>query len=161
MTFSGNAGTYGILSTVAISSAATDDLSGIASASGAGANGPAWSFGAGSHTLVAQATDKAGNVGTATTTFTVTVKPTDLSALTTQFVTGSSKYKAANPLTRLAVGVLVSATSNLLLDVAPSTPPAIKARLVATYPQTLPSLVSGGWLTSSQATILTGLAGSI
>ncbi len=161
VTFSGNAGTYGILKTVAITSAATDDLSGIGSTSGTGANGPAWSFGAGPHTLTAQATDKAANLGSATTTFTITVKPTDLSTLTTQFVTGSAKYKAANPLTRAIVGVLVSATSNVLLDFAPSSPPPLKAQLVATYRQTLQSLVSGGWLTSSQATTLSGLAASI
>jgi hypothetical protein len=161
VTFSGNAGTYGILSTVAISSAGADALSGIASTSGVGANGPAWSFGAGSHTLVAKATDEAGNVGTATTTFTVTVKPADLSTLTTQFVTGSARYKAANPLSKLVVGLLVSAASNLLLDFAPSSSPTVKAHLVATYRQGLQSLVSLDWLTVSQETILGGLAGSI
>ena len=73
--FTGNKGSYGILDTVAITCTAADALSGVASPSCTGASGPAWSFGPGAHTVSAQATDKAGNTGSASTTFTVTAKP--------------------------------------------------------------------------------------
>ena len=91
----------------------------------------------------------------------MTVKPTDLSTLTTQFVTGSAKYQSSGTLTRVVVAALVSVASNALLDFIPSANPAVRAKLVATYKQTVQALVSGGWLTVSQAATLTGLASAI
>ena len=91
----------------------------------------------------------------------MTVKPTDLSTLTTQFVRGSAKYQAASPVTRLVVSALVTVASNAILGVAPSVPPTVKAKLIAAYKNGMLTLVSGGWLTSSQATTLDGLAGAI
>jgi hypothetical protein len=161
VTYSGDAGSYPILSTVAITCSAADDLSGGAASTCAGASGPAWSFGAGSHTLSAQATDNAGNVGSGSATFTVTVRPADLCTLTTQFVHGSAKYQAAGPLARAVVSALVTVACNVLLDFAPSAKPAVKAQLIAAYGQSVQALVQQGWLTASQAATLTALAGSI
>ena len=161
VTYAGNAGSYGILSTVAITCTATDALSGIATSTCVDTNGPGWSFGAGAHTLSAQATDKAGNVGSGSTTFTVTVKPTDLSTLTAQFVRGSAKYQSSTALTRLLVSAIVVIATNALLDFTPSQTPAAKARLVSAYKQAVQSLVSAGWLTASQAATLTGLADAL
>ncbi len=161
VTYSGNAGSYGILSTVAITCTASDALSGVASTTCVDTDGPAWSLGAGAHTLSAKATDKADNIGSGSTTFTVTVTPTDLSTLTTQFVRASAKYQSSGVLTRVVVAALVSVASNALLDFVPSAKPAVRAKLLATYQQTVQALTSGGWLTASQAETLTGLAGSL
>ena len=75
VSYAGNAGTYWLLETVAITCTAADALSGVASSTCANANGPAWTFGAGAHTLSANATDRAGNTGSGSTTFTVIVTP--------------------------------------------------------------------------------------
>ena len=82
--------------------------------------GAAWSFGAGAHTVSAQATDRAGNVGSASTTFTVTVRPADLSKLTTQLVTGPAKYQSANLTTKVAVALAVTTATNASLDLTRS-----------------------------------------
>ncbi len=161
VTYSGHAGSYGILSTVAVNCAATDDLSGIATSTCANVNGPAWSFGSGAHTLSAEATDEAGNVGSGSTTFTVTVKPSDLSKLTTQFVEGSARYKSSKALTRLLVATLVTVATNVLVDLVPSAKPAVKAALLFSYEKALKVLVSQGWLSADQATTLSSLAGAI
>lgn len=49
-------------------------------------SGPAYSFGLGRHTYSATATDKAGNVGTGSTTFVVRVTSASLCTLTQRFV---------------------------------------------------------------------------
>jgi FecR protein len=72
VTFTGNAGTYTISQTIAITCTASDALSGIASTTCANINAPAYSFALGVHTYSATATDKAGNMGSASTSFTVT-----------------------------------------------------------------------------------------
>jgi predicted extracellular nuclease len=81
VTYTGNAGTYDIDQTVNITCSATDALSGIASSTCKNVNGPSWSFGLGSHTLSATATDKAGNSGSASTTYRVIVTPAGLCRL--------------------------------------------------------------------------------
>lgn len=161
ITFAGNKGSYGILDTVAITCTAADALSGLPSPACTGASGPAWSFGAGAHTVTAQATDNAGNVGTGSTAFTVTVKATDLSKLTTQLVTSSPRYQSANVITKLTVALVVTVASNAVLDLAPSARPAVKAQLLALYRSELGTLVSSGYLSSGQETTLLGLAGAI
>jgi hypothetical protein len=158
VTYSGNAGTYPLLNNVAIACAAADDRSGVASSTCASTSGPAWSFGPGAHTLSASATDQAGNTGTGTTTFTVTVKPADLCTLTKQFVQGSARYQQANALTKLAAVALVTAACNVILDFAPNAKPAAKAKLITNYSNAVQAIVKPGWLTAAQATTLTGLA---
>jgi hypothetical protein len=161
ITFSGNAGTYGVLSTVAIRATATDGGSGVASFVWTNVNAPAYSFGPGSHTLTATASDKAGNTTTVTTTFTVTVTPADLSKLTTQLVQSSAKYASSNALTKLVLSVLVSAVTSIELQLTPRTSPAAKTALLKAYATSMQALVSGGWLTASQSTTLIGLAGAL
>ena len=75
VTYSGNAGTYTGSQTIAITCTATDALSGIASTTCANISGVASSFGAGTHSYSATATDKAGNTGSGSTSFTVTGSP--------------------------------------------------------------------------------------
>lgn len=71
ITYRGNAGTYTTADSVAISCSADDAVSGVASHTCADISGPASSFGVGTHTFSATATDAAGNVGTGSVTFTV------------------------------------------------------------------------------------------
>jgi hypothetical protein len=90
ISFDGNAGTYGALETVSITCSASDALSGVASTTCAPIAGPAYSFATGSNSFSARATDRAGNVGTGTTSFTLRVTFQDLCALGRQFATKSA-----------------------------------------------------------------------
>ena len=63
----------------------------------------------------------------------MTVTPTDLSTLTTQFVRGSAKYQAAGPVTRLVVSAVVSIATNVVLQLAATANPTAKAALLAVY----------------------------
>ncbi len=83
--YSGNVSSYMLDQTVSILCSSSDALSGIASSTCAGVSGPAWSFGLGSHTYSASATDNAGNQGSGSTTFTVKVEASSLCALVTQW----------------------------------------------------------------------------
>ena len=85
VTYTGNAGTYTIDQTVDITCSASDNLSGVASTTCSSLDEPAYELPLGSHTLSATATDNAGNVGTGSTTFTVTVTYASLCGLTDQF----------------------------------------------------------------------------
>src|SRR5207302_1092078 len=73
VTYSGNAGTYTIDQQVNITCAASDNLSGVASTTCQNVSVAASALGAGTRTYTAQATDKAGNVGSASATVTVVV----------------------------------------------------------------------------------------
>jgi Mg/Co/Ni transporter MgtE len=84
VTFSGNAGTYGVDDTVAVTCGVTDAVT--AGLSCAGAAGPAYSFGIGNVKITRSVADGAGNVGTASTTFTVRVVAGDLCTLTDRLV---------------------------------------------------------------------------
>ncbi|HET7486885.1 MAG TPA: HYR domain-containing protein [Acidimicrobiales bacterium] len=87
VSYAGNQGTYALDETVHITCSAADSGSGVASSTCADIVGPAWSFGVGAHTFSATATDRAGNVGTGSTTFTVAVSSATLCSLTRQFAT--------------------------------------------------------------------------
>ncbi len=89
VTYAGNAGVYTVDQTVNIACSAADNLSGVDSTTCADISGPAYSFGLGTHTFSATATDKAGNVGSGSTTFTVQVTYASLCALTQQFVSAN------------------------------------------------------------------------
>ena len=95
ITFGGNAGSYTVSQTIAITCTAADGLSGLASQTCANVSAAAYTFSVGSHTLTATATDRAGNITTVTTTFTVTADTTTLCTLTRTFVTNAG---AANSL---------------------------------------------------------------
>jgi YVTN family beta-propeller protein len=83
--YSGNAGSYTVDQSVSITCTATDNLSGIATTTCANITGPAYTFAIGNNTYSASAADFAGNTGSATTSFTVTVTYDSLCNLTTNF----------------------------------------------------------------------------
>ncbi|MHB1242557.1 MAG: vWA domain-containing protein [Gaiellaceae bacterium] len=85
LAYSGNAGTYELTDTVAITCAASDAMSGLASSTCPGASGPATSF-VGTSTLNASARDNAGNTASLSTSFTVGVTAAGLCELVRQFV---------------------------------------------------------------------------
>ena len=86
ITFSGNVGSYSVDQQVSIACSATDATSGIATSSCPGASGDAYTFGVGSSTLNASATDKAGNQHAASTSFTVTVNAGNICELVKRWV---------------------------------------------------------------------------
>jgi hypothetical protein len=92
--YAGNAGSYTVDQTVAITCSATDAMSGIASASCANVAGAAYSFAIGANSFSATATDQAGNVGGAVASFTVTVTPAGICALVNQFVANKGNANA-------------------------------------------------------------------
>jgi GH35 family endo-1,4-beta-xylanase len=88
VTYIGNTGSYTVDQTVAIRCVPSDpDGLGIAFTTCAGVDGPAYSFGLGSHAYSASATEVSGNVGTGSTTFTVTVTFASLQSLVRMFST--------------------------------------------------------------------------
>jgi hypothetical protein len=104
VSFAGNAGTYQVTDTVNIVCSAADSLSGVLSTTCQNISGPAYSFNAGLNTFTASATDRAGNVGTGTTSFILQVTPSGLCSLTDQFVTEAG---VANSLcAKLSVGAI-------------------------------------------------------
>jgi hypothetical protein len=161
VTYTGNAGTYSGLATVAITCTPADSLSGVASSTCASVSAPAWSLGGGAHTLAATATDVAGNVGSGSTVFTVAASPADLSTLTRQFVDGSAKYKAQTATGRAAIDALVSVECIPLALINSKLPANLKQPLIAAYKLLIQPLVAGGLLTSAQLTTLDGLAGAL
>jgi len=88
ITFTGNAGSYGILDAISIGCSATDAGAGIASSVCPTVNTLAYTLPLGSTTLTATATDNAGNSATATTSFAVTVNAADLCTLVRDLVPG-------------------------------------------------------------------------
>ena len=90
VTYSGNPGSYTVDQQVQITCDATDATSGVASNTCQNISGPAYSFGLGSHRYSASATDKAGNVGSNSMKFTITVTPSSLQSLINRFCTDPS-----------------------------------------------------------------------
>ena len=163
VSFAGGAGSYTVTQTVAITCSASDPTpgSGLASSNCPSVNAPAWSLGPGTHTLSASASDNAGNTGTASASYTVTVIPASLCTLTSQFVQGSAKYQQLNALSRLVVNALVSAGCSLLTEIGPQLKPAQAASFIAAYQQAVQGLAGSGWLTQAQAGVLKTFAGSL
>jgi hypothetical protein len=155
--FTGNAGTYNVAQTVAISCTASDNLSGVASGC-SGVNAPAYTFGPGSSTIMRTGRDSAGNVGSGSTSFTVVVTSASLCTLTRQFVDGSAAYVALSPAGQRLVDISVSATCALLTKIGPQVAPSQKALFIKAYKDGVNALARGGWLTSSQAATLDTLA---
>src|SRR4051794_204116 len=130
LTFAGNAGTYDVAQTVAITCAAADALSGIA-AGCAGVSFPAYRFPLGSTTITRTASDNAGNVGAASTSFTVTVDAASLCTLTRRTVQASSAYQALTPAAQHVVDATVAAACAVLARA--NGHPAEKPLLIKTY----------------------------
>jgi hypothetical protein len=87
--YSGNVGTYTVDQTVGITCSAGDAMSGLASSTCATVGGAAYSFNLGANTFSATATDRAGNMNSASTTFTVMVTPASLCTLVERFSTSA------------------------------------------------------------------------
>jgi len=160
ITYTGNAGTYTVDQTIAITCTAADPPnangtsgSGLASTTCANVNAPAYTFPLGPNTIAATATDVAGNVGTASTTFTVQVTSSSLCILTTRFI-GSSPASHSSPALAEAQGDRLCK----LLSLAQLAPGPAKNVLVAAYQQGLTLLVGMGLLTPGQAAILLTLS---
>ncbi|HWI18223.1 MAG TPA: hypothetical protein VNT81_10780, partial [Vicinamibacterales bacterium] len=96
VTYTGNAGTYTVDQTVNIICSATDAGSGIASTTCANITGPAHTFAVGVNTRTATATDNAGNAASATVSFTVTVPPSAVGNVITQFFDSPAEAAKAN-----------------------------------------------------------------
>jgi len=91
VTYSGNAGTYIVDQQVQITCAATDATSGVATSTCQNISGPAYSFGLGTHSYSAAATDKAGNTSSPVSmSFAVSITPSSLQSLINRFCTDPS-----------------------------------------------------------------------
>ena len=90
VSFTGNTGTYTVADNIHILCSASDvGPSGVASTTCADLNVAAYTLALGMHTDSASATDNAGNVGRNSTSFTVTVSTSSLSALVNSFESNS------------------------------------------------------------------------
>jgi hypothetical protein len=89
VSYSGNAGSYTVDQQVQIACTPSDALSGVPPGSSTcqTISGPAYRFGLGTQSYRATATDAAGNSGSGSTSFTVTVTPSSLQALVNRFCT--------------------------------------------------------------------------
>jgi len=86
VTYGGNAGAYTVDQSVSITCSASDATSGVASTTCAGVSGDAYTFGLGTSTFSASATDNAGNPGSASASFSVSVTPASLCNLVRRWV---------------------------------------------------------------------------
>ncbi|MDO8361932.1 MAG: SdiA-regulated domain-containing protein [Actinomycetota bacterium] len=162
--YSGNAGNYTVDQQVAITCTATDEPagSGVATTTCAAVVGAAHTFGLGAREYSATATDNAGNTGTASVSFTVTVTPASLCNLTAQMTHESPSYMAMTARQKAAFDrastALCSATVG---SIRATTHPVLKRLLIALYSLTVRSYASTGLLSPVQATTLTGFAATL
>lgn len=166
VTYSGNAGSYTVDQTVAIKCMATDPLSngvasGIAATSCQDIMAPAYSFPLGTNTVAAWAIDKADNLGSGSTGFTVLVTAGSLCVLTVQFVQSSPSFQQLPPWIQAWATALAGAVCGLLAAATSSPDPEDKAEAIAAYQWLVAVLVPLGWLTQEQATILIRLSNGL
>jgi len=166
VSYTGNAGSYTVDQQVSITCSAVDpngaNGSGIATGTCANVAGLAADFGLGTHTFGAAATDNAGNTGSASTSFAVTVNPASLCKLTRQLVDGSSKYSTLTAKQKATVDNTINALCTAdLTPIKPGIKPAMKAVLIAAYKVGVNVLAVEGWLTKAQAAELAGLTSGL
>ena len=138
-------GTYSVDQLVNINCAASDAESGLASTTCQNVNQFAGTYQVGSNTLTASATDRAGNVGHGSTSFTVTVGLASLCRLTVEVVLPpGTPTRGCNVLNQ--VGASLTATQ--------------KALFVKAYDAWLTTQVGKG-LTADQSSMLVRVAGSV
>jgi hypothetical protein len=103
--FAGNAGTYNLDQTVAITCQATDAGSGINAAltTCPSVNGTSLTLGIGAHTVTATATDLLGNAATASTTYTYVVNCAGIVGLFEQWVAEKTGRPEGNRLNAICV----------------------------------------------------------
>jgi hypothetical protein len=120
-------------------------MSGVASTSCPGViDEPAWSLALGSHSVSATATDDAGNTGSKSASFTVTVDEASLCALVRQFVTNQ--------------GIATSLCAKL--DAAARGQAKTKANILHAFDDEVRAQ-SGKALTADQAALLVNLAAAL
>lgn len=125
--YSGNAVSYTVDQSVSITCSASDATSGLASATCANVSGDAYTFGVGTSSFSASATDKAGNSANASVTFTVTVTPGSLCNLARRWVT---KAGVANSLCQQLENGAYSAFRNRVESQSGKAIPADKGELL-------------------------------
>jgi hypothetical protein len=133
-TFSPDGGSFAATDNVAISCTASDALSGVANPTCAGVNAAAYTFGPGTHTVNATATDNAGNTGSGSTTFTVTVSEASLCSLVNAWVTNAGNA------TSLCVKLKQKSSKAFVNEVGAQTGkavPADKAPILISFAQAL------------------------
>src|SRR5690349_21308928 len=118
ITYTGNAGSYTVDQTVSIQCSASDPTpgSGLDSDTCSDVNAPAYTFALGSHTLSATAEDVAGNVGSGSTTFTVSVTFPSLANLVIRFSTNPDVTAGLNDKLAAAAAAKSAKTRGNLLD---------------------------------------------
>lgn len=158
VSYTGNAGRYTADQTVAIHCLASDGGSGLASSTCHDIAGPAYSFGVGSHTYTATATDLAGNSASATVTFTVSVTEKSVCRLAKQFVQGSAKYRSLPSFLKGVANGVVNGLCEKLDSIEEHLSPARKTALLKAYALEVTALARVGWLTGVQADTLKALA---
>ncbi|HUE89451.1 MAG TPA: hypothetical protein VMO26_25525 [Vicinamibacterales bacterium] len=125
--FSGNAGAYTVDQFVAITCDASDATSGLASSDCEDVSGDAYTFGLGSSSFSASATDKAGNSSAITASFVVSVTPGSLCNLVRRWV---SQKGIANSLCRQLAGGAYDAFRNQVRSQSGKQIPADKAEIL-------------------------------
>lgn len=157
ITYRGNADTYPLTSTVAITCTAADNLSGVSSSTCTDINGPAYAFGPGASSFSATATDNAGNTGSGSTRFTVTATPPELCDLAVQFMHESPRYQHRTQ----PDGPVPDAPCALANHLRPNPDGPAKVAFLRAYDHALDGLVTAGWLTASRAATLRDFAAAL
>jgi hypothetical protein len=145
VTYTGNAGSYTVDQQVQITCTASDATSGVASSTCQSITGPAYSFGLGSHSYSATATDNAGNVGHGSTSFTVTATPSSLQSLINRYCTDPS---------------VAASLDQDVANIAHASNADAKAGILQGFTQ-LVQAQTGKSLTSDRAKVLITLAGAL
>jgi uncharacterized delta-60 repeat protein len=163
VTYGSHPASYTVDKLVSIGCSATDPppSSGLASSTCLDVSGPAYSFGLGSHTRSASATDNAGNTGSGQTSFSVTVTPASLCNLTARFVHGSAAYQSLSARQRVAVDALTAVACQAVAQLDPRLKPKQRQKLLAAYTAAVDGLVRAGWLTPAQGQLLQGFAAAL
>lgn len=89
------------------------------------------------------------------------ITPAELESLTIFYVQGSARYKALSPSQKVAFTATIEAALSPLRLITPSTPPLVKAAIIAFYDFEVGLLRAGGWLTASQAATLVADANAL
>ena len=165
VTYTGNVGTYSPEQSVNITCSVIDPLvngtaSGLAASTCHDVRGPAYSFSAGSNSFAATATDNAGNVGSGSTTFTVSVTYGNLCNLTKLFIERSPNFQALSYQAQQRDDRLYTRICEQMASVQ-SPPPGQRLRAIRLYKTFVQAMVNRGFLTRDQAGTLDRLADSL
>jgi hypothetical protein len=165
VTFAGT-GTYTVAQTVDVTCTATDPAPAVGPGPASGvagtpcasplASGPAYDFAIGLNPVAVTVGDNAGNSTHATSSFTIGVTATSLCTLQGQLIDGSAAYHALPTLARKLVDLLAGAGCSALTPLITRTRAA-----VVLYDALISSETSAGWLTKTQAAMLTKLAADL